>query len=212
MKSCGYAISLGIMAVLCLSCDHDDYLITMEARDDSMHRQITGWTQHSTGAASPQSQLAPGKLRSLENAYSTRLSKPGEVRQTFAGAFSGKLPGELDGAGEYRTFRTQMGSVTLYVERFKGGDDLGEHMAGLLKSADAIAEILKGWFSEHLGKEKEFPKLKDFLDQNLRKDIKNLANLPVHVRQRPGDRQRQQAGNRRPSGFVPHGTRVCRRR
>jgi len=121
-------------------------------------------------------QIAPEKLQALADAYTRRVTtQPGAPRQTFAGRFAGRLPGELGGAGEYRIIHTLMGSAAGYVERFAGLDDLTSQLAEINQAADTVADILGGWLASRLETRPGFEKLCRFMDTDFRKDLKNLA-------------------------------------
>jgi len=178
---CRFVLSVLVFGatVVCLSCgEHDKYEIVMAPADVGLDRQLTAWRHVGSGEGGKPNevQIAPKMLQALADAYPRRVTtQPGAPRQTFAGRFAGKLPGELGGAGEYRIINTPMGSVAGYVERFAGLDDLTSQLAQINASADIIADVFGGWLASRLETRPGFENLRRFMDKDFRKDIKNLT-------------------------------------
>jgi len=150
----------------------------MEPNDGSLDRQLTAWMEggsHKAGEPS-ESEVSAEILKGFATKYPQRITTdPNTARQTFAGSFVGKLPGEFGGAGEYRIIHTLMGSAAMYVERFAGTDDLTWQLEQINLAADIVADTLGGYFTSQLEKRPGIDKLRKFMDTDFRKDIKNLT-------------------------------------
>ena len=70
---------------------------------------------------------------------------------------------------------SSLGSTSSYIERFGGDDDLAAQLSKRRQSADALADLLAGWMTAELGQDPRFPQLKKVLDEDLRRDLRNLA-------------------------------------
>ncbi len=166
-------------ALWCLSCDpNNKYEIVMEPSDGSLDRQLTAWQESGSGKSGEpnEAQVSPAILQGLAGKYPRRVTiDPNAARQTFAGRFTGRLPGELGGAGEYRIIHTLMGSSAGYVERFAGQDDLTVQLERINLAADTITDVLSGYLAGRLEAQAGFEKLRRFIDTDFRKDIKNLT-------------------------------------
>jgi hypothetical protein len=166
-------------ALVCLSCEpNNKYEIVMESDDGSLDRQLTAWQESGSGKSGEpnEAQVSPAILQGLAGKYPRRVTiDPNAARQTFAGRFTGRLPGELGGAGEYRIIHTPMGSAAGYVERFAGTDDLTYQLERINLAADTITDVLGGYLASRLDKHPGFEKLRRFMDTDFRKDIKNLS-------------------------------------
>lgn len=166
-------------ALVCLSCEpNNKYEIVMEPDDGSLDRQLTAWQESGSGKSGEpnEAQVSPAILQGLAGKYPRRVTTdPNAARQTFAGRFTGRLPGELGGAGEYRIIHTLMGSAAGYVERFAGTDDLTYQLERINLAADTITDVLGGWLASRLETRPGFEKLRRFIDTDFRKDIKNLS-------------------------------------
>jgi len=166
-------------AMGCLSCGPSNiYEISMDPNDGSLDRQLTAWMEggsHMSGEPT-EKQVPPEILQTLAGKYPRRITAdPNAARQTFAGKFVGKLPGELGGAGEYRVIHTLMGSAAGYVERFAGADDLTWQLDRINLAADTITDVLSGYLASRLDKQPGFEKLRKFMDTDFRRDLKNLT-------------------------------------
>ena len=115
----------------------------------------------------------------LARLYPQRKTPDNAKKQVFTGRFTDKTPGDVGGAGAYTCYITPLGSTSAYVERFRGDDDLetqlDKQLAKRRKAADQLADLLAGWMTAELGQEPNFPQLKKFLDNDLRRDLRNLA-------------------------------------
>ena len=109
------------------------------------------------------------ELERVAALYENRIN-----RQTFSGRFDGNLPNDAGGAGFYTTYRTSMGQVTIYSERFRGDDDLYVKLNQMGLQVDRFIDFIIGWLEHELGDDPNFDKLREFCDNNLRQDCKNL--------------------------------------
>jgi hypothetical protein len=169
--------SLLIAATVCAltaGCEHDCFEIEVRPEGTEFHRQLTVW--HLGGKDDREVQpLAEEKLARLGKMYSERKTIDGGKKHVFSNRFTGKTPEDVGGAGHYLHLVTPAGSSSCYAERFRGNDDLEGQLAARRKAADQLTDLLIGWLEVELGKEPNFPQLKKFLDQDLRRDLKNLG-------------------------------------
>jgi hypothetical protein len=196
-----FFVVLAAIALL-TGCDHDAYKIKMTAKDGRLERTVTvthvtrGGTATVTPASGPaetdgatsqpaadltesrpaaqpsKGQVNPEVLARLAKLYPER---PAE--DTFRGVYAKRLPpgtGEGEGAGQYSQLVTSMGTLSAYVERFRGNDDQAAVLEAQFKAIDRLTDLLLGWATAEWGTRKEFPKIKAFIDHDLRKDLKNV--------------------------------------
>jgi hypothetical protein len=81
----------------------------------------------------------------------------------------------VGGAGYYTYFVTSMGSTATYKERFRGDDDLNQHIDDFQMFVDRYVDFTINWLEFELGKEPNFGNLRAFLDKKLRADAKNFG-------------------------------------
>jgi hypothetical protein len=168
---------LGVTASLFLlaaGCEHDCYEIEVRPDGAEFQRQLTAW--HLGGKDDKEVQpLAADKIAQLAKLYAEQKTADGGKKQVFVGRFADGTPQDVGGAGHYLHLVSPAGSSSCYAERFRGNDDLEGQLAARRKAADQLTDLLIGWLEVELGKEPNFPQLKKFLDQDLRRDLKNLG-------------------------------------
>ncbi len=105
-------------------------------------------------------------------------------RQVFLAAFDADLPSDVGGAGSYARFATPLGTLWTYTERFRGHADLGpgkeqleSDLAGQRAAADHLVDLISGWLQQEIGQDPAFPRLRQFLDKDLRANLKGLLLL-----------------------------------
>jgi len=165
---------------LLTGCEHDEYVVEITPKGDSFERKLTCW--HVGGPTTPEEQTEPNitplsqdKLERLEQVYGEgRWSKDGKKR-VFIGTFKAQTPTDVGGSGTYTRYTSSLGQTVIYAERFRGDDDLAAQLARRHAAADQLVDLLIGWFRAEIGKEPDFVKLHDFLDTNLRQDLKNMV-------------------------------------
>jgi len=85
------------------------------------------------------------------------------------------MPGDVGGSGRHTYWKTRMGTLSLYVERFRGDDDLAGAIRARQDAADTFATLVLGWFRSEFKDDRDFGKLEKFVDGDLRRDLRNLA-------------------------------------
>src|SRR5208337_4469328 len=113
------------------------------------------------------------ELAAITRIYSSAAVKQEGQRYIARGDFSGQLPNDVGGVGSYTNLTTSLGEVGFYLERFRGNDDLATQTARRFREADQLVDLLIGWTQSELGRERGYKKLRKFLDEDCRRDIKN---------------------------------------
>lgn len=111
-----------------------------------------------------------------------RMNRSTTIGERFASASQPtSLPttqGAVDGIGESSHllhYETSMGQAWLYLEHIRGNDSPADILQQRFKAADDLADLLLDWSAKRYARQKEYAKLKVFIDKDLRKDLKNLA-------------------------------------
>lgn len=172
-----HALLLVVFLTWC-GCDHDCYEIEIQPEGQAFQRRLTCW--HIGGEDNKQiSPLSAEKRAALAKLYPKRTTPDDAKKQVFSGQFTRKTPNDVGGEGSYTCFTTPLGSTSAYVERFRGDDDLGTQIdkqwTKRREAADQLADLLAGWMTAELGHEPNFPRLKKYLDNDLKQDLRNLA-------------------------------------
>ena len=170
MKHIAFPIAVVVMVGLA-GCVPDYYRIELAPKGKVLERTLTVWH----GSGKEESRVGEEKLTALAKVYGKSLSDPNDARQRFRGEFGPDLPGDVGGKGYYLYYESRMGSAGIYVERFRGNDDFLAALTKMQSSADELTDLVIGWFETELGREEGFASLRGFLDQECRRDLKNVS-------------------------------------
>lgn len=163
-----------VAVVVLVGCEHDCYDIEIRPQGDGFARKITCW--HVSGKDDKETQpRQPKRLARIAKLYANRETPDDAKKQIFSGRFVEVTPGDVGGSGRLVRYASPMGDAWCYVERFRGNDDLEAQLPYCRQSTDKICDRLIGWLTIELGREPGFPKLKKFLDTDLRQDLKNIG-------------------------------------
>lgn len=166
------ACCLVTLAVLITGCPHNNYEVTLTPRGGVIERTLVFYR---TNEGSSPTNFDPKELASITEFYpKTGVTNEGD-RHTVRGEFAGALPGDIGGAGWYRSLSTSLGDAGFYVERFRGSDDLAGMIGERYQTADQLTELVIGWSGALFKAEPGFPELHRFLDRDFRYDLKNLS-------------------------------------
>ncbi|HZI31042.1 MAG TPA: hypothetical protein VFF11_01805, partial [Candidatus Binatia bacterium] len=150
----------------------------LKPRGGSMERTLTFYCEDGVDAKTGEPNYRPfnaAELTEITNLYpANSLTNEGQ-RHIVRGEFSCAMPGDVGGAGFYTNLPTSLGVAGFYVERFRGNDDLAGMTERRFKSADQLADLLVGWSRNELGKEPGYDRLHQFLDVDVRRDLKNVS-------------------------------------
>ena len=170
--------ALAAVGFVLVGCERDEYELTITPQGETVERRLT--VSRTGGSAFPED-----KLKQLGRIYPQHVvetsSRNGNTleRYVFTGRFKGNMPNDVGGAGSYAHFDSQMGSAGLYLERFRGNDDVAGVIDARLRSCDRITDLLAGWLKTEFGSYKDFPKIRRFMDEDFRGDLKNMAMYEV---------------------------------
>ena len=163
-----------ILAVVLAGCERDCYVIEITPDGEGFQRKLTCW--HEKAGDSPEiSALSKDRLDRIEELYGSRQTPEEAKKHVFAGRFTARTPADVGGAGSYTQLATPLGTAWAYVERFRGNDDLEAELARRRVAANQLTDLLLGWAEAELGSDPSFDRLRKFLDEDLRRDLKNLG-------------------------------------
>ncbi len=171
-----------------VACDEKRYEIIMEVDGPILTRQITmsdknlssNSTESNDGQPSEPEYLPlpEDEIMLLQKLYPEQLGTSDENVLRFKGTFVGKTPQDVGGHGVLTYHTSSMGSAGVYMERFRG-----EHLAAQIirgqQAADRITNHLIGWFACEMKADRRFAALRQWLDTEVRYDLKNLNAMLI---------------------------------
>jgi hypothetical protein len=168
---------LPLLALLVTGCPHNDYTVKLTPHGNQMQRELAYYRADGQDSNRvPKYESFPGDEHDAIVALypSHSAAKKGEVH-IVKGEFFGAMPADVGGAGAYTNITTSMGSAGFYGERFRGDDDLAGQIEKRLNAANQLVDVVIGWSKAELGSETNYAQLRQFLDGQFRKDVKNAA-------------------------------------
>jgi len=175
------ALVLGVPVLLLAGCQRYQYEVEMTPVGDKVERRVE--LRHSERNLGSKDKPVIDRIAKLYGADSPRV--PGKT-VSFQEQFAGRMPADVGGAGNYSRWDTPLGSVVVYVERFRGNDDLFDQLELRRKSVDELANLVLGWLESELKDEPGWPALREFLDTQARRDLQNLSICSWSVSSPPG--------------------------
>lgn len=152
--------------------DHNRYEIELQPEGGEMVRTLTVWRVPENRG---RDRFPPAELKHLAELYPPETpAAPG--RHVFRGRFGPKMPADVGGSGDYHFTATQMGTAAVYVERFRGDDDVEVHIDERRRASDELTSLLVGWFASEIGRDRNFPRIRKFMEGDFRRDLRNLSH------------------------------------
>jgi hypothetical protein len=170
--------AVAVVLVAAAGCEEKIYEVDLRPRGDKIERRLTLRRQdlrdHSKESLS-KDDLA--ELQAIARAYQTETPTVPRPKALFSGTFGSVLPHDVGGDGHYVHWESPLGRVSIYVERFRGNDDVSSSLEGRRKAVDSLVDLVVGWFESELRTEPDWPPLRAFLDKQFRTDVQNVSLL-----------------------------------
>ena len=166
------------MAFVVTGCPHNQYIVQLKPRGNTIERTLVFYREDGVNTVTGIPNYQPfdaAELAAITSLYPAQgLANDGK-RCVVRGEFINELPNDVGGAGTYANLATSLGEVGFYAERFRGNDDLASLAERRGKAADGLTDLLAGWSQMELGRERGYDKLRQFLEVDFRRDLKNLG-------------------------------------
>lgn len=173
MPKCSFAAAVGLSLCLFAGCqDHNRYELELQPEGAEMVRSLTVWRVPENRG---KDRFPPAELKRIGEIYPPEI--PAAVgRHAFRARFGPAMPNDIGGSGSYHHRTTSLGVASVYVERFRGSDDVERHIDDRRRAADELTDLLIGWFQSEIGREPNFGRIREFLDRTFRHDLRNLSH------------------------------------
>jgi hypothetical protein len=171
-------LALAAAALVVTGCPHNQYIVQLKPQGNRIERTLIFYREDgvNTNTGAPNYQpFDAAELAAITALYPAQGLTNDGGRHVVRGEFTDALPADVGGAGAYTNLATSLGAAGFYVERFRGTDDLAGMSERRFKAADRLADLMVGWSRMELGRERGYDKLRQFLDVDFRRDLKNLS-------------------------------------
>jgi hypothetical protein len=153
-----------IVLIAAAGCEEKIYEVELQPRGDKIERRLTltrrDLRDHSKKRLAQDDEP---ELKRIAQAYQTKTPSLPRAKASFSGTFGGVLPRDVGGDGHYVHWESPLGRVSIYVERFRGNDDIYSSLEARRKAVDSIVDLLVDWFESELRTEPDWPPLRAFL-------------------------------------------------
>ncbi len=171
-------VATAIVLIAAAGCEQKIYEVDLRPRGDKIERRLTltrnDLRDHSKENLAKDDQA---ELQAIAQDYQTETPSLPRPKASFSGTFGGVLPHDVGGDGHYVHWESPLGRVSVYVERFRGNDDINSSIDDRRKAVDSLVDLLVGWFESELHGESDWPPLRAFLDKQFRSDVQNVSLL-----------------------------------
>ncbi len=170
--------TLLVMVTLVTGCPRNEYVVQLKPHGKVMERTLTFYRADGTNVSIGAPDYKPfdaSELAAIAASYSSPIKTNSGPSYTASGEFTNAMPADVGGAGTYTNLVTSLGEAGVEGERFRGNDDLAAVTERHFKAADRLTDLVIDWSKAELGREPGYEKLRQFLDTDFRRDIKNAA-------------------------------------
>ncbi len=159
-------------------CNEKIYELDLRPRGDEIERRLT-LKRADLPHHKPKNLIAEDRpeLERIARAYQTATPSLSKRDSSFSRVFGSTLPQDIGGDGHYVRYESSLGRVRIYVERFRGSDNMYASLETRRKAVDQLVDLIVSWFESELRGQPEWPKLRTFLDAQFRVDLQNLSLL-----------------------------------
>lgn len=164
-----------LVAALALvgGCESNRYRLRLRPEGDSLQRELTAWRERGGENGSQVIALTPDEAAQIAGEYGA-ATPTAAAKHRFSGLFQ-QMPQDVGGSGWYRRWETSLGHLSVYVERFRGEDDLATTLQRRRQAASRLAELLAEWLAAETRDVPGAERLRDFLENEFRRDVENLS-------------------------------------
>jgi hypothetical protein len=166
-------LGLVLLAAVAGGCARNVYDIELDPAGNTLGRKLTVRQQSRGDSDGPEA--FHEEVNRIAAEYGAAAPRSAQVHVFRARFFSGKLPNDVGGSGSFSHWDTPLGSASMYIERFRGTDDVVGILRRRQASADRLTDLLVAWLGKELQGDPQWPALKQFLNEDLRHDLQNLA-------------------------------------
>ncbi len=154
-------------------CQQRMYRIEMSIEEGRVNRRFVG-TNLTTENDREDDQLTEEEAQLL-TVYGTEVRQNDDGKTLAKGLFTGRLPVDVGGAGNVHHYASNMGTLSVYLERFRGSDDLAAQVDEISQAVDELIELARKWVKQECEDAEIARNMDRYLTDAGRRDIRNLS-------------------------------------
>ena len=157
---------LTCLLIMLVGCQQDEYEIELTPKGEKVQREVT--------YSNSSNKLNRSEIRRLEGVYDSKGKQIGEATK-ISSEFGEQMPDDVGGHGIYKHWKSPMGTLTVYTERFRGSNDYASQLELRRSAVDDLVDLVIEWMAAEMGDQREFPKIESFIGTEFRNDMHNLS-------------------------------------
>ncbi len=155
-------------------CVRNVYEIDMSLNEGRVERRFSGASK--AKSESREKRLSPAEEARIAAAYGVDVRHE-DGKSVVTGIFDGKLPVDVGGAGYLHHYNSPMGTLSVYLERFRGSDDLAARIDRMTEAVSRLVELAQSWVRAE-GRDPEIvARVEAYLAEHAQHDLKNFGLL-----------------------------------
>lgn len=172
-------LSMLLYLLLLCGCSWHVYELEMAPTGHQLERLLTCYKHEDNRKGSGLGTFPKVELERMAKAYGQAAPAPAARKYEFRGTFGEKTPNDIGGAGYFERLESPMGTLTAYVERFRGNDDIASRIERVTRSIDEYVAMVSRRLMDKSGPESRWQDVHRFVCGELRRDLKNMALYAV---------------------------------
>lgn len=164
-----------LCGILFIGCSTQHYEITMTPKGDRVERTLT--LSRTSGSETNFLPVAIDEVNQIAAAYHHEVPPEMNRHFRFQARFWKQLPNDVGGHGTYVNWTSPCGSVTGYIERFRGSDDLIGELDARREAVAQLIDLFDRWGKTEWGTAVWFQRFRESLHSTVRRDFENLSCL-----------------------------------
>ncbi len=164
---------LPALLILMCGCQQRTYEIQMSIEDGRVVRKFVG--RNLTAESDPDGDRLTEEEAQLSEAYGAEVRQDRDGETRARDSFLDRLPDDVGGAGNVHQYQSSMGTLSVYLERFRGSDDLSTQIDQISTAVDQLIGLSRKWVEQECQDAELTQKIDGYLAIEGRKDLRNLS-------------------------------------
>lgn len=165
---------LAVIGLLAIGCTSERFEIELKPQGDQFERTLKV-SRQTSGPKGGLQAIPDTEVERLTREYFGNAPQVDGIVHRFRGVFQDRAPQDVGGFGTWKRWDSPLGSVTFYVERFRGQDDLAGEVEARTEAVRTAVRLLADWLKDDAGDDPDFPRLHEFLTTRFQRDLMNLS-------------------------------------
>ncbi|MCA9078078.1 MAG: hypothetical protein KDA93_23815 [Planctomycetaceae bacterium] len=169
-----FVLSLAILANS-TGCPKTSYDVEMSTRHGKVERKIVVSDERQPQGVDDAAKQATIEELLLSEAYGTPVERDNNRLLIAGGTFTSQLPNDIGGSGMVHVYRSSLGTLHVYLERFRGSDDLASQVDEITRASNELVDHAHEWVGRECKDPQIAARIHDYLESNGKQDLRNLG-------------------------------------